>query len=92
MKLWHLKLQRSPRPAPTLLGAWLFGACLLPELSGCGQKGALFLPDPRPQAVPAAPATATPATATPGPATPDTPADTPATRKAPRTPDPAAQR
>jgi len=82
MKLWHLKLPRSLRPAPTLLGAWLCGACLLPGLSGCGQKGPLYLPDPKPQAVPA----------TPGPATPAAPTDTPATRKAPRTPDPAAQR
>ena len=51
-------------------------ALCLAALSGCGQKGALYLPDPAPQAVPAPPATST--------------AGDPATRrKLPRPPDPA---
>jgi predicted small lipoprotein YifL len=62
--------------------AALPGACLLLALAGCGQKGPLYLPDPRPEAVPAVPA----------PAAPDASAEAPATRKAPRTPEPAAQR
>jgi predicted small lipoprotein YifL len=82
MKPLRLNLRRLPRPVPALLGAWL----LLAQ-AGCGQKGPLYLPDRKPEAVPAAPATAAPATAAP-----EEPADTPATRKAPRTPDPAAQR
>jgi hypothetical protein len=61
-----------------LLGALLIGG-------GCGQKGALYLPDRAPRAVPATPASATPAAtsdaspATPPAATPDaTPAAQPA--------------
>jgi predicted small lipoprotein YifL len=71
-----MKPPRTLRPARALPGAC---ACLLLALSGCGQKGPLYLPDHRPEAVPV-------------PAAPGTPADTPATRKAPRTPDPAAAR
>jgi predicted small lipoprotein YifL len=81
----------------------LLGALLV--TAGCGQKGALFLPDPAPQAVPApAPGSATPEAApnaTPD-ATPDatsatapaaTPADDAAARrKTPSTPDPATAR
>jgi predicted small lipoprotein YifL len=32
------------------------GLCLLVAVSGCGQKGALYLPDAKPQAVGATPA------------------------------------
>jgi predicted small lipoprotein YifL len=65
-----------------LLGALLISA-------GCGQKGALYLPDPAPQAVPAPPARATPD----APATPAAPTDDEATRrKTPTTPDPASAR
>jgi len=64
MKMW-----RRQRPWSALLGA-----SLMVGLSGCGQKGPLYLPDHKPEAVPGAAA------------------ETPATRKAPRTPDPAAQR
>jgi hypothetical protein len=80
----------------------LLGALLIN--GGCGQKGALFLPDSAPRAVPTTPSSATPA-ATPDAApaaTPDAapaamPADTPADdeaarRKTPSTPDPAAAR
>jgi predicted small lipoprotein YifL len=70
-----MKPPRIPRPALVLPGAC---ACLLLGLAGCGQKSPLYLPDSRPQAVPAPPAAA--------------PADAPATRKAPRTPDPATAR
>jgi hypothetical protein len=85
----------------TLLGALLIGG-------GCGQKGALYLPDPAPHAVPAPPASATPA-ATPTTTPAATPADgeaaTPAAdeaatpaddeaarRKTPSAPDPATTR
>jgi putative lipoprotein len=65
------------------LGA-LLGALLIS--AGCGQKGALYLPDPAPQAVPAPPGGAAP----PAPAA---PADDEATRrKTPTTPDPATAR
>ena len=69
------------------LGA-LLGALLIS--AGCGQKGALYLPDPVPQAVPAPP----PAGATPAaPAAPAAPTDDEATRrKTPATPDPASAR
>jgi hypothetical protein len=67
--------------------AALFGALLIS--AGCGQKGALYLPDPAPQAVPAPPAGAAP----PLPAAPAAPADDEATRrKTPSTPDPASAR
>jgi predicted small lipoprotein YifL len=79
-----MKLRQRPRPAPALPGAC---ACLLLGLAGCGQKGPLYLPDPKPQAVPT-----TPGSATPAPVAPDAPAEAPATRKAPRTPDPATAR
>lgn len=82
-----MKLPRFPHPAPALLGAWLCGASLMVALAGCGQKGALYLPDHKPAAVPAVPGSAAPA-----PAAPEAPADDPAARKAPRTPDPAAAR
>jgi predicted small lipoprotein YifL len=36
---------------------FLAAACLLLAASGCGQKGALYLPDAKPQAVGATPAT-----------------------------------
>jgi predicted small lipoprotein YifL len=77
-----MKLRRGLRTQPLMLGA-----SLLLALAGCGQKGPLYLPDSRPQAVPAVPGSATPA-----PAAPDAPAEAPATRKAPRTPDPATAR
>jgi predicted small lipoprotein YifL len=69
----------------TLLGALLIGG-------GCGQKGALYLPDPAPHAVPAPPASATPA-ATPAADEAATPADDEAARrKTPSAPDPATTR
>ena len=59
-------------------------ALLVLLASGCGQKGALYLPDAKPSPVTASPAT----TATPAP--PATPAtDESSRRKAPPTPDPA---
>ena len=65
------------------LGA-LLGALLIS--AGCGQKGALYLPDPAPQGVPAPPGSAAP----PAPAA---PADDEGTRrKTPTTPDPATAR
>jgi hypothetical protein len=68
------------------LGA-LLGALLIS--AGCGQKGALYLPDPAPQAVPAPPAGTTPT----APAAPAAPTDDEATRrKTPTTPDPASAR
>ena len=36
------------------------GACLWLAVSGCGQKGALYLPDSKPQAVGATPGSPTP--------------------------------
>jgi 2-oxoglutarate dehydrogenase E2 component (dihydrolipoamide succinyltransferase) len=83
------------------VAAW--GLCVL---CGCGQKGALFLPDHAPQPVLSAPAAAPTAPATPAaPATAPAPAaeaatapdatttpDTPTTRKAPRDPDPTTAR
>ena len=61
----------------------LLAACLaLLAASGCGQKGALYLPDPPHQAVPATPVADAPV---------PTPADADAARrKTPRVPDPAA--
>ena len=60
-------------------------------LSGCGQKGALFLPDHNPkQAVPASaavPAPPAPPDANAAPAT-----DSTTTRKAPHDPDPSTAR
>jgi len=72
--------------------ATLAALCLAAALGGCGQKGALYLPDAAPKAIPAAPASK-PATAPAGTATPATPsapaADDPATRrKTPTLPDP----
>jgi len=64
----------------------LLGALLMS--GGCGQKGALYLPDRAPQAVPAPSGGATP-DATP-PATPA--GDQAARRKTPSTPDPATTR
>ena len=62
-------------------------ACTLLGLCGCGQKGALYLPDPAPQAVPAATAAPPPTAAAPAAAK---SAEEEATRgKAPRLPDPA---
>ncbi len=40
-------------------------------LAGCGQKGALYLPDATPQAVPARPAAGAPAPAQPATTAPD---------------------
>ena len=62
-------------------------ACALLGLGGCGQNGALYLPDPVPQAVPAAPAAAAPATVAPTAVAPT--AEEPTRGKAPRLPDPA---
>jgi predicted small lipoprotein YifL len=72
-----------------LRGARLCGLGLLLALAlaACGQKGPLYLPDHKPEAVPAAAGTVAPE-----PAAPTTPAQTPATRKAPPAPDPATQR
>ncbi len=72
----------------------LLGALLVS--GGCGQKGALYLPDPAPKPVPAAPGSATP-DATPDAAPAATPAASPADddaarRKTPGTPDPATAR
>ncbi|HUJ52485.1 MAG TPA: lipoprotein [Steroidobacteraceae bacterium] len=44
--------------------AWLASAALLALLAGCGQKGALYLPDKKPAPV-TAPATAPPPAAQP---------------------------
>jgi predicted small lipoprotein YifL len=52
---------------------------LLLTLAGCGQKGALYLPDQNRTAVPVTPET--PATATPDG---DKPADKPAARRTPQ--------
>ncbi len=84
MKLRRMNSWRRLRPLPTLIGAWLFSASTLLALAGCGQKGPLYLPDHKPEAVPGS--------AAPASAAPDTPAETPTTRKAPRTPDPATAR
>jgi len=74
-------------------------SCCLFALGGCGQKGALYLPDHNPkQAVPASatpPATSAPADANAAPA--PAPAAAPAadgttTRKVPRDPDPSTAR
>jgi predicted small lipoprotein YifL len=51
--------------------AWLTAAALLALLAGCGQKGALYLPDKKPAPVTApttAPPPATPPAAAPAPA------------------------
>ena len=61
---------------PAAIAAW----CAMLGVGGCGQKGALYLPDPVPQAVPA-PAAVPPATPTPD--------DEATRRKTPRIPDPA---
>jgi predicted small lipoprotein YifL len=63
----------------------LLASGVLIGISGCGQKGPLYLPDAAPQAVPA------PRTAAPPPAaTAVPPADDEATRrKTPRIPEPA---
>jgi len=53
------------RTAPALLGLAVAAA-----LSGCGQKGPLYLPDHKPQAVTAPPPAAAPAPAATAPATP----------------------
>jgi len=87
MKVRHMNSRRRLRPLPALVGAWLFSASMLLALAGCGQKGPLYLPDHKPEAVPAVPGSAAPA-----PAAPDAPAETPTTRKAPRTPEPATAR
>jgi diaminopimelate decarboxylase len=79
MKQLDCKPRRQLPPVPLLLGA-----CLLLALAGCGQKGPLYLPDHKPEAVPGA--------AAPAPATPGSPTENPAARKAPRTPDPATAR
>ena len=50
-------------------------------VNGCGQKGALYLPDAAPQTVPAATVVT--------PATPAAADDSDTRRKIPRTPDPA---
>ena len=69
--LWQTRL-----PGASLVACALLGLC------GCGQKGALYLPDPAPQTVPATASQPAPATAPP--------AAEQATRgKAPRLPDPA---
>ena len=47
--------------------AWLTGAALLALLAGCGQKGALYLPDKKPAPV-TAPATPPPPSTAPSPA------------------------
>ena len=72
---------------PVRLTVVVFAAGALLACGGCGQKGALYLPDPAPQAVPQTPAgpetPAAPAAATPQPA------DAATRGKAPRLPDPA---
>jgi len=87
MKLWRRKLLRHLHPLAALAGGWLLSASMLLALAGCGQKGPLYLPDHKPEAVPAVPGSAAPA-----PAATDVPAETPTTRKAPRAPDPATAR
>jgi predicted small lipoprotein YifL len=77
---------RMRRPLPlAALAMWIvWGA------SGCGQKGALYLPDRAPQTVPA-PATAPAANAAPAASAPPAaavPEDQAKTRKTPRIPDP----
>jgi predicted small lipoprotein YifL len=80
----------------------IWGLC---ALCGCGQKGALYLPDHAPQPVLSAPVEAPPAVPAAAPATapaatPDSappagaaaPPDTTTTRKAPRDPDPTTAR
>jgi predicted small lipoprotein YifL len=65
-------------------GARIATALILLLASGCGQKGALYLPDAKPPPVAAGPAT------TAAPAASATPADDESSRrKAPATPDPA---
>jgi len=65
----------------------------LGALCGCGQKGALYLPDHNPkQAVPASTATPTPAPPAPADANAAPAADGTTTRKAPRDPDPSTAR
>jgi predicted small lipoprotein YifL len=63
---------------------------LTAALGGCGQKGALYLPDAAPKAVPAAPSGKAPTTPA-GPAAPASPAS-PATPGTPAADDPAARR
>lgn len=67
---------------PVRLSIVLLAAGALLACGGCGQKGALYLPDPAPQAMPQTPAV--PET----PAAPD-PAGEATRGKAPRLPDPA---
>ena len=69
-----------------------FAAALVMCSAGCGQKGALYLPDASPQAVktaPATPAAPTPAATVPA-ATP--PVEDPARRKTPTDPEPPTTR
>jgi predicted small lipoprotein YifL len=82
-------MNRQLRPPPFPYGKLrrcltaLSASGLLLGAGGCGQKGALYLPDPAPQSVPTT--TAQPPTATPAAADEDT-----TKRKLPRPPDPAA--
>ena len=69
-------LRQTRLPVATLV------ACALLGLGGCGQKGALYLPDPVPQAVPATASAPAPATVPPT-------AEEATRGKATRLPDPA---
>jgi len=69
------------RPARLLAGLMLLLAC------GCGQKGALYLPDSKPESVTPHPATTVEPGTPAAPATP--PADESSRRKAPSTPEAA---
>jgi predicted small lipoprotein YifL len=74
---------RKERSMRWQAAAVAMGLC---ALCGCGQKGALYLPDHAPQPVMSPPAIPAPQAQQPAPA-PDT-----TTRKAPREPDPATAR
>jgi predicted small lipoprotein YifL len=68
-------------------------ALILCALCGCGQKGALYLPDHAPQPVSSPPALpAVPAEVPPAPSSDSAPAPDTTTRKAPRDPDSATAR
>jgi len=72
------RTETSVRRAIAVAATLSLALCVL----GCGQKGALYLPDPAPQAVPAAAPAAPAAQAAPAaPATGDEPKPDPAQRK-----------
>jgi predicted small lipoprotein YifL len=54
--------------------AWMLAGAVAPLLAGCGQKGALYLPDKNAQVVTTPAASPLPAQSAPAPATPATPA------------------